>query len=84
MRMTTGEVATILGISRWRVAQLDSELEPTRTVTGRRIYDAARVEKVRAERAARARAKAAPRERKLARIDEIRERAARVRRFVAS
>lgn len=52
--LTAGEAATRLRVSVARVRQLDGELEPARTATGRRIYSADAVERLAAMRDARA------------------------------
>lgn len=51
--MTSGEAARLLGLSRERVIQLDADLQPQRTVLGRRIYARATVEAYAARRQAR-------------------------------
>jgi len=53
--MTTKDVMTALGVSRARVVQLETRLAPTRTAGGVRLYDPAVVDRVKKERAARAR-----------------------------
>ena len=52
-QLSTAEVAARLGVSTDRVRQLDSSLNPER-IGGRRVYDAAAVEKLRAQRARKA------------------------------
>lgn len=48
--MTCGEVARVLGVSTTRVKQLESDLNPTKTTNGTRLYDPAVVERVRKAR----------------------------------
>ncbi len=52
MRLTVGAVARVLGVSRPRVRQLDDRLRPRRDEAGFRVYEAAAVERVEAERRA--------------------------------
>ena len=50
---TSGEVARLLGKSRERIVQLDEELKPSRTASGRRIYTRQSVEAFLARRTGR-------------------------------
>jgi hypothetical protein len=50
--ISTAAAAKILGLSVERTRQLDEQLAPTKMADGRRLYDRARVEALRDERAA--------------------------------
>ncbi len=50
--LSASDVARLLGLSVGRVRQLDAELHPQRTPSGRRIYRRGKVERFAAERAA--------------------------------
>ena len=69
MKLSTAEVAALLGISESGVRKLDPILKPARLVDGNRRYTAATVEKVRVARAKKKVPLASRRDRILARVD---------------